>query len=338
MKKLYTLPQWKRRQKIIRKKRLRRRAASRLKARRSRQLKAHRIAAFEPGVVTAPPTLNLMSAPDALCIFLADLREMYRKKKVILIDMREVIDLGSEAVSALLSILTDRQIITGRRTQGFSPRNQTALLTLVHSGFFNHVQIQGKKPDIQTHGINRWEKERRDEVDSEVAKELVDFATQGLYGTPRREPGTTTTLIELMSNTHQHADPENEGRESWWASVYIDADKARFTFVDNGIGILESGVLRFGDSLRRLFGIRNNTDFLRKIFLGEMESRTRNPRRGRGLPKIHTLFESGSICNLRVLTNNVYADLSIDNFLELERPFAGTLVTWEIQRNGENHA
>jgi hypothetical protein len=50
------------------------------------------------------------------------------------------------------------------------------------------------------------------------------------------------TLIELMSNTKKHAKGKHHASETWWLLAYYNPNSriTNFTFIDTGVGILQS--------------------------------------------------------------------------------------------------
>jgi hypothetical protein len=137
-----------------------------------------------------------------------------------------------------------------------------------------------------------------------------------------------------MGNTDEHASQEKSmwHQERWWTSGFYDVDTGivSFTFVDNGLGVLRSQNVRLWRRVQAL--ALDNAGLLRAILDGKMPSRTGDPNRGKGLPKISQRASAGELANLVIITNDVYAHLGRSEIRGIKRPFRGTLVHWELRR------
>jgi hypothetical protein len=137
-----------------------------------------------------------------------------------------------------------------------------------------------------------------------------------------------------MSNTHNHAagkERKDAVRQTWYSTVYADVSRSRacYTFLDTGVGIFKSIRLR---GLKRFFkaiGVSNNAEILEQILEGRVGSSTGVPYRGKGLPSIYALLKRGSIKELVIIANSVYANVSKGDYRVLEIGFPGTLLYWE---------
>lgn len=121
---------------------------------------------------------------------------------------------------------------------------------------------------------------------------MVHFATQRMIGKHEDRRAAYDSLIELMSNTHEHSNRDEVGVNLWFANVYTPAGSKRsfFTFVDNGTGIFKSLTVRkYVRAFRRAARLGSvNPGVLRDILEGRIElpSRTGLRNRGKGLRAI----------------------------------------------------
>jgi hypothetical protein len=219
--------------------------------------------------------------------------------------------------------------------RGVSPKDATAQRILVGSGFFEHYRSEQPLPHVP-HGQISQEKSRK--VQPDLARDLIHFGIKALTGSDGKCSAAYRVLIESMSNTHNHALSakarldRSQQSETWWATVYADRARKRvcFTFVDVGVGIF--GSVRLGKirSFYRLIGLRTDTDILRDMLQGKVESSTGFSYRGKGLPAINRLSEAGKIESLIIVANDVYANISEGQYRMLPVAFRGTLLYWEI--------
>ena len=139
--------------------------------------------------------------------------------------------------------------------------------------------------------------------------------------------------MESMANTCYHAKPKSIGEETWWLTVYHNRedDHVSFAFIDLGVGIFKSSKMSdFITQASTLFGLNDNRDILKEIISGRKLSRTRIPFRGKGLPTIYKGLERNYYSNLRIISNDVSADLSKGEYLKLKTEFKGTFLYWEL--------
>lgn len=279
--------------------------------------------------IKTPKHFSFINNAQEMIDFLTLLRRTAKEGKNLNIDMSEIESLTSDAITVYLSKIRDDRFLSHMQLRGNEPKDPGLRERWRQSGFYKHVySTQRIRPD----NMGRIQKRKSDKVEPETAKELIFFATNVLYGAPRKLFGVYRTLIECMNNTRNHASKDKDF-ESWWATVYCDegAKKACFSFVDNGIGIFRS--VRIRGFLRNLASLvyKTHADFMRDILRGQVGSRTGLPYRGKGLPSIYEVLQRGDIDNLIIITNDVYADVAQDRFETLARPFRGTFLYWEIK-------
>lgn len=278
-----------------------------------------------------PKNFSLVNNPEEVLAFFERMRRMFAKKKNIRFDLSKVTDMTADAITVLVSRLKDSRYTRGRNYLGNEPENETLRRKFTESGFYKFV-ISNTKPKNRDYGSIRARATHK--VEGKTALELITFATERLYGEYRKRGGVYKTLAESMNNTRDHAAGNRKGPEKWWAAVHFDetAGKAIFTFVDNGIGIFKSRDLAVLQEALRILRIKKNTDLLRKMLLGEIESSTGIPYRGRGLPSIYDCLKRGDIRNLVIITNDVYANIENNDYRTLKNEFDGTFLYWEIFR------
>lgn len=267
--------------------------------------------------------------PHETIMFLTQLEQTFRKRRDVVIDLRNVSELTSDAIVVLLSRLIDERFHHGRNFGGTEPTAEPPRRLLNQSGFFTFVHSRKLKPPPENGQIRR----RTDRlVEPEVADELVAFATERMLGRVEHRRAAQMSLVECMANTHEHS-AKTPGGNSWWATVYCPRNgrKSYFTIIDTGIGIFNSVTVR---QYRRLFRLSNNVALFRDWMEGRIElpSRTGQRNRGKGLLAIHNRFKKGQdgMKNLTIVANDVYARFADDSYQTLDRPFRGTFVYWEI--------
>ncbi len=309
---------------------------------RKRRLEAHDpLAGYRR--VAAPRVFSFINEPEHVSKFVAELSTHFEKSNRVFVVLRNVEIIDYSAIVVLLSIMVQFKT-RNIRFNGDYPANQVANKVLQDSGFFKILSATIKERDtyeintgrgdgIFTHSMKR--------VDSRLTAQLIEAASLTICGEPRVRKGVQRSLIELMMNTHNHADRNVPAAKNWWMSVHHDlsAKRVSFAFVDYGIGVFsslqnKSPKSKFFDWQRKIVGkltFSNNAEFLRKILQGDLHATvTKMPFRGKGLPGIMQAMKRNSFSRLHVITNDVFANVEDDNFRTLNAPFEGTFVYWEV--------
>jgi hypothetical protein len=118
--------------------------------------------------------------------------------------------------------------------------------------------------------------------------------------------------------------------------VYHDKvdNHVSFAFIDLGVGIFRSSKMNnFKIQAASLFGLSDNIDILKEIISGRKLSSTKIPYRGKGLPNIYKGIERNYYSNLKIISNDVKADLSKNLFVKLKNEFKGTFIYFELNNS-----
>jgi hypothetical protein len=279
---------------------------------------------FFPLVV--PKRFSVVQHPEEAIAFLSNLN-LYAQKHNLTLDLSRVTTLTSDAIAVLVATLNS---LRETYVRGNLPDDPDAQRILVGSGFFNHLHSMQPLPSTSQGQISR---KRSQKVQPDLARDLIHFGTKSLSGAEQKCNAAYRVLIESMLNTHNHAAKYMGKRETWWATVYADAIKKRvcFTFVDTGVGIFKSVRLGKLRGLYRRLRVISDADILREILQGEVESSTGLSYRGKGLPAIYQLSQLGKIKSLVIVANDVYANISKEEYKLIPVAFRGTLLYWEVE-------
>ncbi len=282
-------------------------------------------------IIDAPRVLSIKNNTEATVTFMNRILSQCRDRDFV-IKTDNVHEMGSEIPILLLSTLRKASFVGQANFRGTFPKDNLVEALLVGSGILDFIK-HDKKETIKKGLIV---KEEHKQVVGKTAQKLIREGMTFLHGHPRGHKSSYSALVDLMSNTHKHANPINglEGTETWWATAVKDQSRKRlcFTFIDTGVGILESlpkksGLMKIWS---RIFRHCSRTDILRDLLEGG-QSRTGLPYRGKGLPKLRQFSVDRKIRSLRILTSNVFADIEMDEYIELTAKFRGTLVYWEVE-------
>lgn len=252
-------------------------------------------------------------------------------------DLSSVERITSDAIAVLLAVMArsmrERQVSFG----GNQPMSEKAQRVLAASGFYDLVQT---KQTVATDPLGRIKRRDSKKVEAATASELIRFGGRCLHEKEMVCQAAYSAMLECMGNSNNHASGIEHVEETWWATVYVDPDRRRacFTFVDMGVGIFKSLKIKTNRKVLRLFGLDRDDRILQDLFAGVIGSRTQLPFRGKGLPRIRKLADSRRLQEVKVLTNDVFGDVSGGVYRLINGHFHGTLIYWEVDDASYTHA
>ena len=281
-----------------------------------------------PAVVfKAPEVFSLLDEPEKTIRFLKELQDFARRRDVF-VELGAVRSVTPDAIAVLIAIVTRISEHPHVQIRGNYPGGQLAMDTIRDSGFDQY--LRSSLPSASPRGAIVKRDVLRDakKANPTLAQQLIDFAAAG--GNRLRLKSAYSHLIECMGNTHEHAAPAI-GSQRWWASVFQDKERECdcFTFVDMGVGIFNS--IKLNKALQFLNWMHlSRTGVLRRLLLGNIQSRTELNYRGRGLPSIYRSCRNGRIRRLTVVTNDVHADVDNNRYTRLSSGLKGVVLYWEV--------
>lgn len=299
--------------------------------------------------LTAPSNFSLLENTEEVIAFINEVDSCYNKRKNVFIIMTDVEKIAYGAIIVLLSKLVHFKA-KNIYVNGNFPKNKEATRVLQESGFIEYLYKDFKNQNeyefnkkICTHANKVAEPALTAQIISNVSKEL--------WGEERRCLGVQRVFLELMQNTNNHAS-NIQGEKHWWTSfahVKTDnEDKICFSFIDYGVGIFtslankrEGKFLGIVDKIRNMFGNVDHAKMMEMLLHGEIHKIAKNtknnkPYRGKGLPGIYGAMEKNDISNLQIISNDAYANVSKNKFINLNNKLEGTYVYWELNVNNNN--
>lgn len=294
--------------------------------------------------VTAPANFSLIDNVEEVLEFIDDIRKHYQKSEPVYVMMENVSSLGDGAILLLLANMIQFRT-HGISFNGSKPNEEVLRKKMDSSGFFAYLYKYTSKRDDYSVGTldSSIYTHAQKNVDSVMSDQIVEKASMAVWETARRCPGVQRTLVELMQNTNNHAG-RVKGEKHWWLSLNKDSvnQTATISFMDFGRGIFDSldnkepGDLFYGwkDKFFKVFPFANTSEQIMKLILqGELHRTcTGEYFRGKGLPGLYEAYQNGRIGKLKIISNNVYADIENDKYYLLNHNLHGTFVSCEINK------
>jgi len=281
--------------------------------------------------VTAPEKLTLqLGYSEEVLRFIALLKELGKTERIIVIRLHKVINIGEGAIAMLLSVMKELTQ-EGIALRGQKPDNVVARNKLEMSGFFKYMRgyvspenLKTKNIIIHTGNINTSQKK---------LEPAMPEAMETVWGVQGRCPELFGVIGEMLRNVCDHAF-QVDNKIFWHLGVsHIEEENTvKFSFVDNGIGIIKK--YYENNSWKQVKDhFKSNAKILENAYKKGIESQTGLPWRGEGLPTIFELYDDNIITNLVVITNNVYLDFDKNRVEEINVPFSGTYYFWKINKS-----
>lgn len=291
---------------------------------------------------TAPRNFSIVDNSEEVVRFCNSLRKDYYNRRKVFVNMEQVSKLTNESLCLLLSnmmLFRDGKV----DFNGNYPIDQSANQIVVESGFLETLYRKGKgnrinkvESPIYTHSA---QKSNTDIVDA-----VVLSCSEFLWGEKYYCSGVYNAMIELMSNTIEHAD-EIEGRQKWWMTATKDEheEKVSFSFLDYGRGIIRT--LTSANQKRHLNIVKRLLDkwfgdesmLLKEVMEGALTlSEKDGTNYGNGLNSIYLDMIDGQIDNIIIISNNVFADVKNGDYHKMKESFQGTFVSWDINKKSKH--
>jgi hypothetical protein len=273
----------------------------------------------------APENFSFVNNTEEILRYVEELKLLFRKKQNVLINLQNIKSLTNDAIVILLAFVKNPKIVNGVTIKGNYPKDEKLRIFIESGVFSNNKDGNDRKNYILTR--------QNKKADGGIASDLISRASKAVFGEIGRCPGVYRALMESMANTCYHAKPKQIGQETWWLTVYHDQvnNHVSFAFIDLGVGIFKSSKMDdFKSKLSSLFGLNDNRDVLKEIISGRKLSSTKIPYRGKGLPNIYKGLERNYYSNLKIISNDVKANLATNEFEKLKTEFNGTFLYWEL--------
>lgn len=292
-----------------------------------------------PHNLPAPKDLSFLEQTDKMLDYLNDAREYLKHHQPVTFDISQVESMTPDSIPILISHITNPNYNYRTPVYGNAPLNPDLKRLFKESGFYDHVRTKRKN---RGQASDLMHKESNFKVKPEIAGRATRLAVKdGIYCEDEIE-ALYNIFIELMSNTHHHANVLRFGLSKWW--LYVCPNKITNTtsicFLDLGVGIFNSIIIReyfrrIGKKLRLI----NNIDFIDDLISGKIGSRVEadNEIRGKGIPQISENAQLPFFQKFCFITNNVKVDMKSGQKVKLKNNFHGTFYYIELCPSNSLH-
>lgn len=317
---------------------------TRRKRRRNKEPESNK-SSSKKWTVVAPQRLSLTGNCEETLEYFAEVLETIQScdnGDQIYFDFQKIKYISSDAIMYIIALITNAKKINecSIRCSGNLPTDPKARDTLEMSGFYKFVQHKNSPVSSVN---DRLQISSGKDIDSPLVGAICEYV-QKVSGTPCDTNGLYSIIIELMTNTAQHAYHSEDDimDNNWYIFAQNSKDYIRFVFLDTGVGIPKTIKKRLGERFRGLVdeltaynAYNGDASYIESALKGEERTETNQPYRGQGLPEVYEVACGERISEMLVMSGRgkcrIGADGLISNY-SLSTEFVGTLFTWKFMK------
>lgn len=296
-------------------------------------------------VVHAPARMSIFEDTNSTLQFFDDITQKIKAcaiRQTLYFDLSNVEYITPDVVMYLIAIInnTKRLRMLDISCEGNMPINQQARLVFEDAGFFKFVYSKYSRTISDSSQFRKIE--NGSTADNQLAGSFCNFVHSCCNKTYVDTKRLYPMIIELMTNTHQHAyhSKEDDDTLEMYTNWYIFAQdigaSVRFVFLDTGSGIPKTVSKRLREAFKDVFTAKNDAVYLESVLKGDyVRSETGLVHRGKGLPGIYEDCQNEYIKNFKIISGKAkcHVDKAASIVTEsIPYAFEGTLFTWDIEK------
>lgn len=288
--------------------------------------------------MSAPEVFSVFDNHEAVTQYLINIFNLLRdgvSDLKIYLDFQSVQKVSVESIVYIIAILKNVRVRPNIRCDfmGNFPQNEAARKLFQESGFLNYVESNSARNPKTT---DRIQIQTGRDTNTEVARTVRNFAKSAGLLSNRELRILFQSLIELMSNTVEHAYIDDKKRgliPAWYLYCQYTDDALLFTFIDIGEGIPRT----INRKIIKDWNL-NDSKAIMSALNGEFRSETKAEYRGKGLPELKKHVIDGSLRQFKVVSGKgscVYNESEhIFEKNEYNNRIFGTIFYWEMGKRG----
>lgn len=288
-------------------------------------------------MLRVPEIFSLFSGTSQTVAFFEEVINtfsMCRSQKKVFFDFSGVQVITVDAVMYIIALMKNTRRVYNAHIEcsGNLPQAKEARKVIEEVGFYDYLMPVGNAGNICnrkyvriSHGV---------EADGELAGSICDFVNNALDKDLTYTKRLYPMIVELMTNTHQHAYDKNRSFMNchWYIFAQELDSQVQFVFLDTGLGIPRTVYKQFTERAKSLL-ISRDEQFLASVLKGDFRTETQQKYRGKGLPGIYEDVCNHSLTDFCVISGKGQCNVKSDGEIEkiaLHRNFIGTLFKWTI--------
>lgn len=290
----------------------------------------------------APTNFSILDNRNSIIEYFNTIKRMLNQKEYTRMILREVTSIDLPTLCLLGAFMLDRNT-KSEYLEVTSPFSNSAAYRFFKEAQFENMIIKKRRPDFNS---GAFLSRSKDGVDDRVIGDILT-KTVNYFGENNRQRlrDIHPIIIEIVTNTADHASPDKNHTLPWIVNTYETKDSngkkiKQYCIIDMGVGIYETLIDKAnsqqqGKSLWHTIIKRENSqgEFFRQAIPKGLQSRTALRQRGKGIKYIYDIVsKDGMYKRFEIITNKTKVNLV--NLSSVERDSSenlpATIYYWEI--------
>lgn len=290
----------------------------------------------------APTNFSILDNRDSVIKYFNTIKRMLNQKEYTQINLRKITSIDLPTLCLLGAFMLDRNT-KSKYLKVTSPLSNSAAYRFFEEAQFENMIINKRRPTFNSGAfLSRSE----DEVDNKAIGDILT-KTVNYFGEKNRQRlrDIHPIIIEIVTNTADHASPDSSYTLPWIVNTYETKDSngnkvKQYCIIDMGVGIYETLIDKTnGIRQGRIPWIpilkRENSqgEFFRQAIPNGLQSSTALLQRGKGIKYIHDIVSNDKMYKrFEIITNKAKVNLVNLDSVEKDSPenLPATIYYWEI--------
>lgn len=290
----------------------------------------------------APTNFSILDNRDSVIQYFNTIKHMLNQKEYTQMNLRKVASIDLPTLCLLGAFMLDRNT-RSEYLEVTSPLSNSAAYRFFEEAQFENMIIKKRRPDFNS-GVflSRREDEVNKEAIGDILTKTVDYFGESNQQRLRDLP---PIIIEIVTNTADHASPDSRYTLPWIINTYETKDGngnklKQYCIIDMGVGIYETLIDKAngqqqGKSLWHTIIKRENSqgEFFKQAIPKGLQSRTTLPQRGKGIKYIYdTVSGDNMYKRFEIITNKTRVNLTNLGLVEKDSSenLPATIYYWEV--------
>lgn len=290
----------------------------------------------------APTNFSILDNRDSVIKYFNTIKRMLNQKEYTQINLRKITSIDLPTLCLLGAFMLDRNTKL-EYLEVTSPLSNSAAYRFFEEAQFENMIIKKSRPDFNS---GAFLSRREDEVNKEAIGDILT-KTVNYFGesNQQRLRDLPPIIIEIVTNTADHASPDSRYTLPWIINTYETKDGngnklKQYCIIDMGVGIYETLIDKAnsqqqGKSLWHTIIKRENSqgEFFKQAIPKGLQSRTTLPQRGKGIKYIYNTVSGDDMYKrFEIITNKTRVNLTNLGLVEKDSSenLPATIYYWEV--------
>jgi len=289
----------------------------------------------------APTNFSILDNRNSIIEYFNTIKRMLNQKEYTRMILREVTSIDLPTLCLLGAFMLDRNT-KSEYLEVTSPFSNAAAYSFFKEAQFENMIIKKRRPDFNS---GAFLSRSKDGVDDRVIGDILT-KTVNYFGENNRQRlrDIHPIIIEIVTNTADHASPDKNHTLPWIVNTYETKDSngkkiKQYCIIDMGVGIYETLIDKAnsqqqGKSLWHTIIKRENSqgEFFKQAIPKGLQS-TSLPQRGKGIKYIYDIVsKDGMYKRFEIITNKT--KINLVNLGNVEKDSSenlpATIYYWEV--------